>query len=132
MKTFLSIIAFCFCTVVQGQTQQELNQQAQNKYLAADKELNQLYQQIMFEYKEDKTFIANLKAAQRLWIKFRDAELDMKYPQREYGFYGSIHPMCVSIYLEKLTRERINTLQTWAEGIEEGDGCGGSEKVNHD
>lgn len=130
MKTLLSIVAFCLCTAAaQGQTQLQLNQEAQQKYLAADKELNQLYQQILFEYKEDKTFIENLRATQRLWIKFRDAELNMKYPDREPGFYGSIQPMCVSLYLEKLTLERIHTLQLWAEGAEEGDGCGGSEKI---
>jgi len=37
--------------------------------------------------------------------------------------------MCVSIYLERLTRERIATIKEWADGIEEGDVCIGSVKI---
>lgn len=37
--------------------------------------------------------------------------------------------MCVSMYLEKLTRERIKTLKEWINGVEEGDVCIGSVKM---
>ncbi|WP_367271484.1 lysozyme inhibitor LprI family protein [Nonlabens sp.] len=46
-----------------------------------------------------------------MWITFRDAELKVMYPETEPRYYGSIHPMCVSIYLEKLTQDRIKTLK---------------------
>ena len=77
----------------------------------------------------DTVFIKNLKASQRIWITFRDAELKVKYPDREPGYYGSIHPVCVASYLEKLTRERINTLRVWIQELEEGDACNGSVKT---
>jgi len=98
----------------------------QDSYQLADKELNKVYQRILNEYQTDTLFIENLKASQRIWVKFRDAELKVKYPESEPGYYGSVYPMCVSIYLEKLTRERIRTLKIWLEGIEEGDVCSGS------
>jgi uncharacterized protein YecT (DUF1311 family) len=79
----------------------------------------------------DTIFIKNLKSSQRIWITFRDAELKMKYPEREPGWYGSIHPMCVSSYLAELTNERIKTLKEWIEGIEEGESCGGSIRLKH-
>ncbi|HLP10718.1 MAG TPA: lysozyme inhibitor LprI family protein [Flavobacteriales bacterium] len=130
MKKILLIAALCFSGTCFSQSQAELNQQAHAAFKKADAELNSIYQKILTNYKEDKEFIKNLKATQRIWITFRDAELKMKYPDRkEPMHYGSIHPMCVSLYLEKLTLERIATLKLWAEGAEEGDGCGGSEHV---
>ena len=37
--------------------------------------------------------------------------------------------MCEAIYLNELTKSRIETLKTWLEGIEEGDICSGSVKI---
>jgi uncharacterized protein YecT (DUF1311 family) len=113
-----------------GQTQLEMNQEENNKYLKADKELNIVYNKILKEYETDIEFIKNFKNAQRMWIQFRDAEMKSKYPDREQGYYGSIHPMCWSIYLTELTEERTKKLKIWLTGIEEGDACSGSVKTN--
>jgi hypothetical protein len=48
--------------------------------------------------------------------------------EREEGYYGSVHPMCVAMYLTQLTEERIKILRIWLDGIEEGDVCCGSVK----
>ena len=112
-----------------AQTQLEMNQQEHNKYVEANNELNSIYQKILKDYKSDAIFIKNLKASQNLWIKFRDAEMKTKYPDREPGYYGSVQPMCWSIYLTQLTQDRINTLKQWTDGIEEGDVCAGSVKT---
>ena len=112
-----------------GQTQLDMNQEEQSKYLKADKELNLVYNKILKEYKSDTEFITNFKNAQRIWIQFRDAEMKSKYPDREEGYYGSIHPMCWSIYLTELTEERTKKLRVWLTGIEEGDSCTSSVKT---
>jgi uncharacterized protein YecT (DUF1311 family) len=109
-----------------GQTQLEMNQEEQSKYLKADKELNLVYNKILKDYKSDTEFIKNFKNAQRIWIQFRDAEMKSKYPDREEGYYGSIHSMCWSIYFTELTEERTKKLKMWLTGIEEGDLCSGS------
>ena len=70
-----------------------------------------------------------MKASQRIWITFREAELKVKYPENELENYGSVYQMCVSLYLEKLTRERIMTLKNWVDRIEEGDVCIGSVQM---
>jgi uncharacterized protein YecT (DUF1311 family) len=114
-----------------SQTQYEMNKKANESYWIADKELNEIYQKILKEYHSDTIFVKNLKAAQRIWITFRDAELNLKYPKKQTGFYGSIHPVCVAGYLEKLTRQRIETLKIWLEGIPEGDACNGSVKFKN-
>jgi len=118
-----------FDRILSAQTQKEMNQDAASEFKAADNELNSIYQKILEDYADDKTFIASLKEAQRCWIVFRDAQLKMKYPDRDPGFYGSIQPVCEMTYLTELTRDRIKTLNIWIEGVEEGDGCAGTVRV---
>jgi uncharacterized protein YecT (DUF1311 family) len=119
---FISVITF-------GQTQLQMNQGSNTSYLKADKELNVVYGKILNEYKSDTEFIKNFKAAQRIWIQFRDAEMKAKYPDRESGYYGSIQPTCWSSYLTELTKERTKKITIWLVGIEEGDACSGSVKT---
>ncbi|TDE11261.1 lysozyme inhibitor LprI family protein [Dyadobacter psychrotolerans] len=99
-----------------------------NSYTKAEKEINTIYQKILREYSSDKAFIKNLKATQRIWIQFRDAEVKARYPNQTSGYYGSVYPECVSNLKTQLTNERIKTLKVWLVGIEEGDVCAGSVK----
>ena len=115
-----------------AQTQSELNEREHKKYVEVDRELNSTYQKILKEYKSYTIFTKNLKASQKLWVQFRNAEMKMKYPERETGYYGSVQPMCWSIYLTQLTTERINVLKQWLVGIDEGDVCAGSVKTKSD
>ena len=122
------IISFIYLTGF-SQTQADMNREAFGSNKKADKELNETYKTILSIYKSDTAFIKNLKASQRIWIVFRDAELKVKFPETEPRYYGSVYPMCVSSYLEKLTRERITTLKDWINGIDEGDACKGSVRI---
>ena len=131
MKYMFSLVLFFLCFAGFSQTQAELNMMQYESYKKTDKKLNEVYQAILKEYKSDTEFIKNLRASQRIWITFRDAEVKVKYPDREAGYYGSIHPLCVSLYLEELTLDRVSTLTQWIKGAEEGDGCSGSIKVNN-
>jgi uncharacterized protein YecT (DUF1311 family) len=126
-------LAFFYLTLnlCLGQTQLEMNQKVHSDFQKADKELNSVYQTILKEYKSDTAFIRNLRIAQKLWIQFRDAEMKMKYPDRESGYYGSIQPMCWSMYLKELTDERTKKLKIWLAGSEEGDVCSGSVKAKN-
>jgi len=125
MRKYL-ILIFVFAYLVSfGQTQSEMNLEASKAYKSADSTLNVIYKTILTEY-SDTTFKKNLRESQRLWIRFRDAELKMKYPSSIT--YRSVQPMCVPLYLTDLTNDRIKTLKTWLDGIEEGDVCSGSVK----
>ena len=102
-----------------AQTQRELNGCALAMFKKTDQELNAVYQKILTEYADDQEFIAKLKTAQRAWLKFRDAEMDALFPCKDISLcYGSIHPMCVNIWLEILTKDRIKQLGKWTETIE--------------
>ena len=124
----LSIVLFSFKGI--SQTQAEMNTDLQESYNSSDEELNAVYQAIIREYKNDTIFLKALRFSQRNWIKFRDSELKMKYPERKIrGYYGSVYPLCEASYLDELTKSRIKTLKVWLDGIEEGDVCSGSVKI---
>jgi uncharacterized protein YecT (DUF1311 family) len=112
-----------------AQTQRDMNEDAATIFKEADKKLNSLYQKILKDYADDPVFIASFKKAQRCWITFRDAQLKMKYPDREPGYYGSIQPMLETRYLTELTKDRIKALQVWIDGVQEGDLSGGTVRV---
>ena len=132
-KLILSMIALTLICLpwseASAQTQRDMNEDAAASFKAADKKLNSLYQKILKDYADDPVFIASFKKAQRCWITFRDAQLKMKYPDREPGYYGSIQPMLETIYLTELTKDRIKALQVWIDGVQEGDLSGGTVRV---
>ena len=127
-RTVMTLAVFALFTapLARAQTQGEMNAETAGEFQAADKQLNFIYQEILSNYADDEAFIASLKEAQRCWIAFRDAQLKMKYPDREPGYYGSILPSCEAMYLAELTQERIKTLQVWIDGVQEGDVCAGT------
>jgi uncharacterized protein YecT (DUF1311 family) len=104
--------------------------EASDLFKKADDELNLVYQEILSEYQTDSIFIKRLKEVQMVWISFRDAELEMRFPieNKQLG-YGSSYPVCALNYLTELTEKRIEHLKTWTKGIEEGEMCTGSVKL---
>jgi uncharacterized protein YecT (DUF1311 family) len=110
-----------------AQTQGELNECAGGKATQADRKLNQTYQAVLKKYADKTVFIDRLRKAQRAWVTFRDAQLEMKFPSGEAA--GSVEPMCYSLYKAELTEKRSNELREWLKGIEEGDVCCGSIKT---
>lgn len=97
-------------------------------YKTADKELNKVYRQILKKYKKAPQFLAKLKTSQRLWIKFRDAELEMQFPKENKKLnYGSVYQYCANNFLAEITVKRTNTLKKWLEEVDEFDVCNGSK-----
>ena len=108
-------------------TQLEMNECAQSILKNADSELTKVYHSIKEKYKHDSVFINKLVIAQRAWIKYRDAQIDMIYPHStEHLYYGSVFPMCMSLKLAELTTERTKVLMQWLTGLSDGNGCSGS------
>lgn len=121
------VMTMLFITPNFAQSQTAMNNKAYSDFKKADAELNVVYQKILKSYSRETTFIKKFRNAQRLWIQLRDAELAAKYPNS--GTYGSVAPMCESIYLETLTKDRIKFLNIWVTGIEEGEVCLGSVRM---
>jgi len=86
--------------------QQEMNICADKDFQAADGQLNAVYKKTMADLDDHSRDL--LRAAQREWVKFRDAECTYLSAQNEGG---SIYPMVYSGCLTTLTRERIKQLK---------------------
>jgi uncharacterized protein YecT (DUF1311 family) len=126
-------LAIILCgTVALAQSQAKLNDEACSEFQKADEEMNSIYKQILIQYKDDSIFIEKLKVAQRAWLLFRDAHLESLYPEEDkLLYYGSVYSMCRCIALAGLTRKRTEELKLWLTGMEEGDVCGGSIRINN-
>lgn len=116
-----------------AKTQSELNECGGADAAAADRELNRVYQLILKKYADQPVFIQRLREAQRTWLKYRDAQIAMKYAaakdEDERAIYGSVYPMCHASYKAELTARRSKELREWLTGIKEGDVCVGSVKT---
>lgn len=111
----------------EAQTQLDINHCGSLDFQSADKELNAVYKAVLDQHKTNTKFLEKLKAAQRAWLKWRDAEMEAVYPEKDDpSYYGSSFPACWSTQLSSFTQERTRQLQKWLDGMEEGDVCSGS------
>lgn len=91
----------------------------------ADAELDRVYKEIMERIKDDPKAVETLKASQRKWLEFRIAEMAAIFPHHDeepQAHYGSSFPMCWSLQLTRLTKDRVKQLRIWLDR-EEGDVC---------
>lgn len=119
---FSSLTAIC-------QNQAQLNREAEMNLQKYELELKDIYSRIISNHKSNTEFIANLKAAQDSWLVYRDAQIQLKFPNKKPGYYGSSFLMCLSFYKNELTQVRIKELRQWLI-LEEGDVCAGSISQN--
>jgi uncharacterized protein YecT (DUF1311 family) len=127
IKTLFIVLSLSILgSAAHAQTQVEINKEATENFRKTDKELNTVYQNILTKNAKDPVFTHNLKQAQLLWIKFRDAQVKAKFPDRPGQVMGSIYPTCIIEYKQELTESRIKELRQWLEGTEEGDLCNGT------
>jgi uncharacterized protein YecT (DUF1311 family) len=99
----------CWKTAV---AQSEMNRCADRDARRADAELNRVYQELLSKNKDNANATRKLRAAQRAWLAFRDAQLQAQYPAEDkQGEYGSIYPMCYAIVATAMTKERTAQLR---------------------
>ncbi len=131
MKLLIIILMSClFVPRNYCQNKLDLEKDAKTMFEKKDKELNDVYQKLLSNYKNDTIFLNSLRTAQRIWLKFRDSQLRMKYPVRS-NEQATVFGICEYNYLQKLTSGRIMELKEWLEGVEEGDICAGSIKISN-
>ncbi len=125
MKKLLLILFFPAILQINAQSTSDMSSQTYSQFEKADKNLNSAYKDLLVKYRDYPNFIKKLKIAQRLWIKYRDALIDVEFPSDEPRLdYGSIYPICVLGFKTKLTKKRTTELLNYM-SYEEGDVCGG-------
>ena len=104
-------------------TQTEINQCSKLEANQADAELNHIYQQILALVKNDPITAKKIRRAEQTWATYRDAQIEMYYPPRANGWYGSSQSLCVNNLYTTLTKKRIIELKEWLKQPKEGDVC---------
>lgn len=127
MKKALFVLLLCLVSSFSyAQSQWDMTMESDREFKKADKELNVVYQKILVKYAKNTEFIKALRESERLWVKFRLAELNMRFPGTDKKYYGSVLPMCVNGLAEKITKKRIAELKQWLKPLKDGDVCTGS------
>jgi uncharacterized protein YecT (DUF1311 family) len=95
-------------------TQLELNACAADDFAKADKELNEAYAELLKDKGKDKVFVRKVRAAQKAWLTFRDAELEALFACEDQDprvCWGSMYPMSYMSEKTRLTQERTQALR---------------------
>ena len=89
-----------------------MNECASAEASRADKELNQVYVEVLAKAASVPKSAAKVKAAEQAWITFRDAYIEATYPAKDKATeYGSMYPLEVELLRAKLTRQQIAALK---------------------
>jgi uncharacterized protein YecT (DUF1311 family) len=129
-KTFLKfVLAILFVSLlivpcaVHCQDQMQMNDDAAQRLDLVDKRLNVAFQQVLKKYAANADFIAKLRKAEQNWIVYRDAYLGSIFPhyaaplnEADSSYYGSVFPMCRSIWLATITDARTKQLKEFLAG----------------
>ena len=118
----LILLASCFCWSQNSDqyracskdavSQHEMHVCANEEAIRVDNELNRVYRLLLSKVRDNPLATAKIKAAQKAWIKYRDAYIEAMYPAKDkQAEYGSIFPMEVDLLGAKLTHQQIGALK---------------------
>ena len=116
MRTAFRRLALCLVlgglayapAMARAQSQQEMNREAERDFAAADAELNKVYKSLCAKMESED--LEDLRAAQRLWVQFRDAQAKYEADMAARGG-GSMYPMVYEGRRAGLTKERLAGLR---------------------
>ena len=78
-----------------------------------EKQLKKAYQDFLDKHQKDKLFYSKIISSQKMWIKHREAELEMAFPHvNDSNYSWSGLSACYTQYKNNLTKQRIQLLKT--------------------
>jgi uncharacterized protein YecT (DUF1311 family) len=113
-------------TYAQSATQIDQSRNSCSDYLKAKKGLEDMVKHIEDEYGKYPLFIKKFRKAQDEWMSYRDAQLEMLYPEADKGEYGTFYPTCRCNWLVEFTNQRLDFLVKFVSNTNEGESCGGA------
>ena len=122
MKPILVFLFTCFSLSSYSQTQFDMDTMQYHRVQKAEKKLNKIYNQILNENKNDTLYLKNFKYAQSQWLKFCNAQIEVKFPKGYENKQRRMRSMCYNYYKEYLTNQRIKELKEMIISVE-GDVC---------
>jgi uncharacterized protein YecT (DUF1311 family) len=118
MKAFLLLLLLFACGMplssAHAQTQTQMNQEAAAEFKKADTALNKLYPQVLAKF--DAEGKEKLKAAQRAWVAFRDAQAEL---DADMARGGTMAPLLRATSMTQTTEDRIKQLKALLKELDE-------------
>jgi uncharacterized protein YecT (DUF1311 family) len=95
-------------------------------YLKAKKGLEDMVKSIQDEYAKYPLFLKKFQKAQDEWVSYREAQLEMLYPEADKTEYGGFYPTCRCNKLVEFTNERLDFLVKFIANTSDVEACGGA------
>ncbi len=121
-------ILVCVTSATASQDQQpaysqlELNRTAAQELREAEAEMFQLISELEFKVAANQKQLKELRACQKAWEAYREAQLNVLFPASSDQRPGTAHPMCVLHAQARMTRLRTKELHSLVRPPE-GDVC---------
>jgi uncharacterized protein YecT (DUF1311 family) len=104
MKFLIGLLLLTLSTgAVLAQSQSEMNREAAASFVKADAELNRVYARVLATLDDEGR--VKLKAAQRAWVAFRDAQAEFEMDNEARG--GSMAPLVYEGFRARITKARV-------------------------
>jgi uncharacterized protein YecT (DUF1311 family) len=107
----MKIILLTFCLLLPViKSYSQTKEYSRTYFDHSDKKLNEVYQELIDENSSDDIFIKNLKASQKAWIQFREAQFKLVYPDQTSVENSDALSNNELLYLAHLTDDRTREL----------------------
>jgi uncharacterized protein YecT (DUF1311 family) len=128
---FLLLFLFCITTSIclaQETTTPQIDQSRNScsDYLKSKKGMEDMVKNIQEEYGKYPLFLKKFQKAQDEWVSYREAQLEMLFPEADKAQYGSFYPTCRCNWLVEFTNERMDFLVKFVANTYDVESCGGS------
>ena len=108
----MAIVLLSGASFAIGQTQLEMNGEAETHLRAAEADLKKAIESLESKAKGKTKALEILRSAQAAWETYRDAQLRALWPFPDTTWYGSVNPMCAAEAKAQMTRTRTRELRT--------------------
>ena len=95
-------------------------------YLKVKKGMDDMVKSIEEEYAKYPKFLVNFKKAQEGWVSYREAQIDMIFPEANKAQYGTLYPTCRCNWLIEFTNQRLDFLIKFVSNTYDVESCGGA------
>jgi uncharacterized protein YecT (DUF1311 family) len=95
-------------------------------YLKVKKGMDDMVKSIEEEYAKYPKFLVKFKKAQELWVSYRDAQVEMIFPEADKAQYGAFYPTCRCNWLVEFTNDRLDFLVKFVSNTYDVEPCGGA------
>jgi uncharacterized protein YecT (DUF1311 family) len=123
---FMLCMSTSICAAQETAPQIDQSRNSCSDYLKSKKSMEDMVKNIQEEYAKYPLFLKKFQKAQDEWASYRDAQLEMIFPETDKAQYGSFYPTCRCNWLVEFTNERMDFLVKFVANTYDVESCGGA------